>query len=123
MNLKNPARLTFFIIAALMLLQLMPVNIDYAAESQLHAQNSQVLISANFVHNDVFIIHNESQKTQILKVQLNNAFLYIPQVTSQKLSQTGQPACETPFDHRKLIQQAITPHFNGNKFKASPPVI
>ncbi|OPX42425.1 hypothetical protein CLHUN_37230 [Ruminiclostridium hungatei] len=123
MTLKNSARPVFLLIAVLMLLQLMPVNIDYADESQIHTQNSQVFISAKFVYTNVFFIHNENQKTLVHKVQINNTYTYTPQVTGQKLSQTGQATPEVPFDYRKLIRQSISEHFNGSKFKESLPVI
>ncbi len=123
MRLKKTVTVILFLIIALMIFQLIPAHAAPADGLQIHAQNSKVLLLSGFVHNDIIYIHNESQKTSIQKVQINNTLLYVPPISVEGISLSRFLFLEMPFDHRKIIRQSIPHYFNGSKYKGNHTVV
>ncbi len=111
--------ISILLISIIIFFQIIPsMSYEFTDVLKPHSQNSGVIYSTkSFVHSVNSLIPRESARSIVWKVPYHTISIIVLQIIKQDLFYSYILSQFEPFDFRKVIQQSISSHFTGSKYK------
>ena len=111
--------ISILLISIIIFFQIVPsMSYEFTDVPKSHSQNSGVIYSTkSFVHSVNSLIPRENARSIVWKAPYHTISIIILQIVKQDLFYSYILSQFEPIDLRKVIQQSISNHFTGSKYK------
>ena len=111
--------ISILLISIIIFFQIIPsMSYEFTDVLKPHSQNSGIIYSTKtLVHSVSSLIPRESVRSIVWKVPYHTISIIVLQIIKQDLFYSYILSQFEPIDLRKVIQQSISNHFTGSKYK------